>query len=798
MHLNKKYKTIKGLVSPLVLLFGMFTNSAYAMDQCNTTQQCRTTFGNTATDCQNSQSNNSVCICGSQRCDAASNPTPVPSPGGSGMIGQVDKSKDSVFFFFDNKPDADDIQAQAGVGTMLRDPRFSGLNYWGVLGTTGQQRSAFLNSDTVMDSCLGAGNWVLSHPVTSSPSGSPRGTSLWNNALNQTESRALATLNGGGDIFIVEAGQSDFSADLVRRIKERNSNIKTKQRIHIYQHSTLPQFNERQTRKADLDYVMDNTDYVRVPNGNSGGNGSPQLKSNSGAQFNKAINLGAGAGACWREARRVANANNFNGNGHYENPSIEAGGFDFSDVVEFTFFTGFNGLRNVAAFFNEFDNPIPLNSNPNPTPAPTPAPTSAPAPTATPGPFPGSVDQCDTTQQCKNIFGNSATDCKNSRSNTSICMCGSQPCGDSPNQNPTPSVVNLLKNPGFETGNLNGWGGFGTRALTNNAATGSNAGRVTGVGVFAQVLSGLRSNTTYVYTAQVKVNAGDRAFFGVKEYGGAEKANSVTNTSYQGQTLRFTTGANNTSAQVYFFLAGAGDVAFIDQASLVVDGNGPAPTPNPTPTPNPNPTGAFQEQNGLLVVDLESVSAPNGWRSQSGNGSIGGFLNWQGNNSFGKPGNGTFTVKVNITNPGTYRFLWRNSIRKSNVPNTDHNDSWLRIVANNFFGKKGSSIVCPVGKLASNSCSGSKPKGSSGSGWLKVYRSGGSALDWNWITSTSDNDAHAIFAQFNRAGVYDVQISGRSKDHAIDRFVLFRESNASNNVSQSFATNASRPQSPRN
>lgn len=38
------------------------------------------------------------------------------------------------------------------------------------------------------------------------------------------------------------------------------------------------------------------------------------------------------------------------------------------------------------------------------------------------------IDQCDTTQQCKNIFGNRATDCKNSRSNASVCMCGSSPC----------------------------------------------------------------------------------------------------------------------------------------------------------------------------------------------------------------------------------------------------------------------------------------------------------------------------------------------------------------------------------
>ncbi len=38
-------------------------------DQCDTTAQCRNTFGNTATDCVNSAATNSFCQCGGQRCD---------------------------------------------------------------------------------------------------------------------------------------------------------------------------------------------------------------------------------------------------------------------------------------------------------------------------------------------------------------------------------------------------------------------------------------------------------------------------------------------------------------------------------------------------------------------------------------------------------------------------------------------------------------------------------------------------------------------------------------------------------
>ena len=52
---------------------------------------------------------------------------------------------------------------------------------------------------------------------------------------------------------------------------------------------------------------------------------------------------------------------------------------------------------------------------------------------------------------------------------------------------------------------------------------------------------------------------------------------------------------------------------------------------------------------------------------------------------------------------------------------------------------------------------------------------------------TSDNDAHDIYADFNSAGVYTVLISGRSNDHLLDRFVLYKSG-------VSDATNTSNPE----
>ncbi len=51
-------------------------------DQCNNTPDCKATYGNTANDCKDSSSANSVCMCSGTRCDA-SNPTTPPASGGT-------------------------------------------------------------------------------------------------------------------------------------------------------------------------------------------------------------------------------------------------------------------------------------------------------------------------------------------------------------------------------------------------------------------------------------------------------------------------------------------------------------------------------------------------------------------------------------------------------------------------------------------------------------------------------------------------------------------------------------------
>ncbi|NJC25892.1 malectin domain-containing carbohydrate-binding protein [Neolewinella antarctica] len=196
--------------------------------------------------------------------------------------------------------------------------------------------------------------------------------------------------------------------------------------------------------------------------------------------------------------------------------------------------------------------------------------------------------------------------------------------------------------------------------------------------------------------------------------------------------------------------------------------------------------GAFIESGGIVVIEMESIETlPGDWKNaatysttSSPNinnpaGATGSdFITWQGPQYFGAPGNGVLTYPVEITEPGVYRFQWRNQVGNG-TNTTEHNDSWLKIEADAFYGQKGGSIVCPKGSAAGeNECVGAAPNGAGNGGWFKIYSSG--ANNWSWGTNTSDNDPHPIFARFDAPGVYNIQVSARSSSHAIDRMVLSR------------------------
>ena len=203
--------------------------------------------------------------------------------------------------------------------------------------------------------------------------------------------------------------------------------------------------------------------------------------------------------------------------------------------------------------------------------------------------------------------------------------------------------------------------------------------------------------------------------------------------------------------------------------------------------------GAFIEENGLVVIEMESAPSLSGsWETEEtysttfspnvtspGTATGGDFIVWQGPQSFSTPGNGLISYPIEITTTGTYRFQWRNQVGNG-TNNTEHNDTWLKIEADSFYGQKGSgAIVCPKGlDGSSNNCSGNLPEGAGSNGWFKVYAN---ATSWSWATNTSDNDPHQIFATFDAPGTYTILVSARSSSHVIDRMVLSHVTDFSGN-----------------
>ncbi|MEM9326600.1 MAG: hypothetical protein AAGA85_13130 [Bacteroidota bacterium] len=182
-------------------------------------------------------------------------------------------------------------------------------------------------------------------------------------------------------------------------------------------------------------------------------------------------------------------------------------------------------------------------------------------------------------------------------------------------------------------------------------------------------------------------------------------------------------------------------------------------------------TALFQEVDGLLVIESESVPLAQGWALRTdlegftGNG----YIFWDDQDYFGQPGNGLMTYEIAISTPGTYRFQWRTRIVGED--NTEGNDAWLRFPdADDFFGRKNNSdnVVYPGGSGKSPN-----PNGQSKEGWFKIYQN--QLNEWSTRANTSDHDAHNVFVTFDSAGSYTMELSGRSAHFAIDRIMLYLE-----------------------
>jgi hypothetical protein len=158
---------------------------------------------------------------------------------------------------------------------------------------------------------------------------------------------------------------------------------------------------------------------------------------------------------------------------------------------------------------------------------------------------------------------------------------------------PTPAnAANLLTNPGFETGSLSGWScagslgsvvaspvHSGTRALAGAADSGNHAQCTQTVSV--------QANTAYTLSAWVR---GNYVFLGV--VGGAETWTAAA-PNYTQLTSNFTTGAGQTSVQIYLHGWYGQGTYNADDVSLDGPGGNPNPNPGAPGAPgNPSVTGS--------------------------------------------------------------------------------------------------------------------------------------------------------------------------------------------------------------
>lgn len=255
----------------------------------------------------------------------------------SPKAGNFHLDKDLLLAHFDCKTDVDDLQTVAAFVTLMSDAKYSEINYHAVAGAYGIQEGLYVPPNDLFQLAFGD-KWTDAHENV-------------NNAVEQLKVIAKKTLENQGDIWIAEAGQSDFSAKLIKAIQSDLPDMNTSQRIHIVQHSD---WNEEVISPVYLDFVKKNIDYHKIPDGNAVGNGTPGFRSPDYTKWKDKI-MNPKLIETWHLAIELSNR--YNGkDGRYNNEAISAGGLDFSDLSEVCWILGLQDIKDTEHFFNLYSN----------------------------------------------------------------------------------------------------------------------------------------------------------------------------------------------------------------------------------------------------------------------------------------------------------------------------------------------------------------------------------------------------------------------------------------------------------
>ncbi|MEM6885891.1 MAG: carbohydrate-binding protein [Verrucomicrobiota bacterium] len=300
-----------------------------------------------------------------------------------------DKTKDLFLAQFDSKPDPDDIHSIAAVGCMMAHPDLHNVDFYAVQGTVGRQGGQFIPAPALMTMAFGQQNVRWTQAGNGQTNTTP-GTANWNASVDRVRVKAKAALDRGGKVYIMEAGNSDFSHDWIQELVSQTSytTTDTQQRIIVVQHQIA--FNEGQTTPAKLAWVKANTDYRNIGDGNGAGNGTPDYQQNvPNGSFNDTFSSAAEAASnpnthardMWLEAESaiVAVLPRTPTNQIPTYSSIRGRGVDFSDAVEawYIFNLG-TTVDNIQKFWNRYV------TNTNSANGPVPGPLGSPGGNGTP------------------------------------------------------------------------------------------------------------------------------------------------------------------------------------------------------------------------------------------------------------------------------------------------------------------------------------------------------------------------------------------------------------------------------
>ncbi|WP_440875692.1 hypothetical protein [Thalassotalea sp. PLHSN55] len=239
--------------------------------------------------------------------------------------------EDLLLLQFDSKTDVDDLHTIAATHSILARLDHLKINYLAVAGAYGTQNGLYVPSPALFNSAFGK-NWLDAHKH-------------YQHAVSNVADKVTHQLNKGGSVWVMEAGQSDFTAAWILAISEHVTPELIKSRVHVIQHS---QWNEKHTGKASLAFVKHATSYQKIPDGNATNNGS--------AGFNKVNRTALETlkkhntwGRSWQLAIEIANK--YNGlNGRYLNKVIADDGLDFSDTSELIWILAIDEVTDINSF----------------------------------------------------------------------------------------------------------------------------------------------------------------------------------------------------------------------------------------------------------------------------------------------------------------------------------------------------------------------------------------------------------------------------------------------------------------